>query len=378
MVSCDSLLRAAAGALRAWGEVQASPNMAPFDVDAWLGAVFGEGMGCKLQDRQQRFLKRAFEDGDWDESDVPEKDERSLTPMVTDAFLGLARDGSKALKEEFKANDSQRIKMWLHRLSFGEDESAKDVGPSKKVEEPISKQCQEDMAAQGATKLSDLAFLELTLALARSVNDVELEGWKYKGPVQLSVAGSKVKKWGIKTFDDILDEADKAGDLSLVATHIGTVVEILGQSDHPFAPAASSRILLYYQKACRTFNNQPAPTLFYLKQSRSLKVGRGIPDMFDAEIASRALQMVVAAAPQKSALDDGIVDRLGDITKALESIRSETRTATGQLSSLMSRVAKLEFKEPDSEKERQSKMGLCFICGKKGHLAIDCPEKKGP
>jgi hypothetical protein len=272
VVSCDSLLRAAAGALRAWGEVQASPNMAPFDVDAWLGAVFGEGMGCKLQDRQQRFLKRAFEDGDWDESDAPEKDERSLTPMVTDAFLGLARDGSKALKEEFKSNDAQRIKMWLHRLSFGEDESAKDVGPSKKVEEPISKQCQEDMAAQGATKLSDLAFLELTLALARSVNDVELEGWKYKGPVQLSVAGSKVKKWGIKTFDDILDEADKAGDLSLVATHIGTVVEILGQSDHPFAPAASSRILLYYQKACRTFNNQPAPTLFYLKQSRSLKV----------------------------------------------------------------------------------------------------------
>ena len=93
-------------------------------------------------------------------------------------------------------------------------------------------------------------------------------------PTFTSVAGSKVKKWGIKTFDDILDEAEKAGDLSAVATHIGTVVETLGQSEHPFAPAASSRILLYYQKACRAFNNQPAPTLFYLKQCRSLKVGR--------------------------------------------------------------------------------------------------------
>ena len=111
MVSCDLLLRAVVGALRARGQVQESPNMAPFDVDAWLGAVFGEGMGCKLQDRQQRFLKRAYVDGDWDESDVPVQDERSVTPMVTDAFVGLARDGSKALKEEFKANDSQRIKM---------------------------------------------------------------------------------------------------------------------------------------------------------------------------------------------------------------------------------------------------------------------------
>ena len=59
------------------------------------------------------------------------------------------------------------------------------------------------LAAQGATKPilydSDLAFLELTLALARSVNESELEGWKYKGPVQVSVGGSKVKKWGIKT-----------------------------------------------------------------------------------------------------------------------------------------------------------------------------------
>ena len=51
---------------------------------------------------------------------------------------------------------------------------------------------------------SDLAFLELTLALARSVNESELEGWKYKGPVQVSVGGSKVKKWGIKTFDDAI------------------------------------------------------------------------------------------------------------------------------------------------------------------------------
>ena len=40
--------------------------MAPFEIDAWLGAVFGEGMGCKLQDRHIAFLKKSFQDGDWD------------------------------------------------------------------------------------------------------------------------------------------------------------------------------------------------------------------------------------------------------------------------------------------------------------------------
>ena len=36
-----------------------------------------------------------------------------VTPMQVDAWIGLARDGSKALKEEFSANDANRIKMWL-------------------------------------------------------------------------------------------------------------------------------------------------------------------------------------------------------------------------------------------------------------------------
>ena len=47
MVPCDSLLRAAAGALRAWGEVQASPKMAPFDAETrGLGQFSEKGWGA--------------------------------------------------------------------------------------------------------------------------------------------------------------------------------------------------------------------------------------------------------------------------------------------------------------------------------------------
>ena len=150
MVPQGSLTRAVAVVRRGCGCGASEPQMAPtFDVDAWLGAVVGEGMGSKLQDWQVAFLKRAYEDGDWDPSDVPAKDERSLTPMVTEAFVGMARDASKALKADFKANDGQRIKMWLHRMSFGgEDVPSSDA--SKKKEDPPTKQCLDDMAAQGA------------------------------------------------------------------------------------------------------------------------------------------------------------------------------------------------------------------------------------
>ena len=166
--------------------------------------------------------------------------------------------------------------MWLSRFVGGGEklDGAKDGTASKKIA-PASKQCTEDMAAQGASSPGDIAFLELTLALARSVGEGELDGWQYKGPVQLAAGASKVKKWGIKTYDDVLDEANKSGDLTRVAGHISTVVEVLSQSDHPFASQAASRILNHYQKACRNFNNKPGPTLFYLRECRLLKMAWG-------------------------------------------------------------------------------------------------------
>ena len=361
---------------RAWVVCKRAPMAAIFEPAAWLGAVIGSGMGSKLQTRQFEFLKKSFEDGAWDESDVLVQDEGNLTSMMTDAWVGLARDGSKALKVEFTKNDENRIKMWLGRWSFGEngDASKDEMTSKKKSMDPPSKLCRDDMAAQGASKPEDLAFLELTLALARSVSESELEGWQYKGPVQLTLAGSKIKKWGLRTFDDILEDATKADDLAMVSAHVGTVVEVLSQSEHPFASAASARVLQYYQKACRNFNNQPTPTLFYLTQCRMLKVGRGIPELFDAEIANRAIQMAMAT-PAKAAMDHGVADKLSEIVIQMESLRHESRSTSGQLSGLMNRLTALERKEPDSEKERQSKLGLCFNCNKKGHLSADCPDK---
>ena len=60
--------------------------------------------------------------------------------------------------------------MWLSRFVGGGEklDGAKDGTASKKIA-PASKQCTEDMAAQGASSPGDIAFLELTLALARSM-----------------------------------------------------------------------------------------------------------------------------------------------------------------------------------------------------------------
>ena len=46
----------------------------PFEADVWLGVVVGEGMGSKLQPRQVSFLKKSYDEGAWDETDVPKVD----------------------------------------------------------------------------------------------------------------------------------------------------------------------------------------------------------------------------------------------------------------------------------------------------------------
>ena len=67
-----------------------------------------------------------------------------------DVWVGLARDGSKVLKVDFTMNDANRIKLWLSHISGGGEkmDGAKDGTSSKKIA-PASKQCTEDMAAQG-------------------------------------------------------------------------------------------------------------------------------------------------------------------------------------------------------------------------------------
>ena len=57
-----------------------------------------------MQSRQVSFLLQSHKDGAWEETDVP-KDGANLTPMVLDAWVGLARDGSKTLKIDFTTND---------------------------------------------------------------------------------------------------------------------------------------------------------------------------------------------------------------------------------------------------------------------------------
>ena len=363
--------------------------MSGFDVAAWLGAEYGEGMGHKLQASQVEFLTKAYSDGAWDESDVPAKDGMSLTPMQLEAWIGLARDGAKDLKKEFHSNDANRIKMWLTRLSYGGDDVSSMLkdGASKQKDAPLSKQCVEDMAAQGAKKLEDIAFLELSFALARSLGQGETAGWQYKGPVQLATGATKAKKWGIKTFDDVLEEAEKANDLSRVSAHVSTAVEVLTQSEHEFAGLAASRVLSFYQKACRSFDNKPKPTIFYLREYRLLKQGRGFPDLFDAEIANRAQQLNFLDHPARSnTLDDAMVDKIGELTQALDRLRAETRSTAGQVSNFASRLATVErsggssarqfpVAKSDSQRESFKKQGKCFHCGEKGHMTEDCPEK---
>ena len=108
--------------------------------------------------------------------------------MEMDAWVGLARDGSKALKVNFTTNDANRIKMWLSRLVGGGEklDGAKDGTASKKIA-PASKQCTEDMAAQGASSPGAAALLAISF-VRRSIPDGSNYVIEYRGLVYVLCA----------------------------------------------------------------------------------------------------------------------------------------------------------------------------------------------
>ena len=94
--------------------------MSSFDAKAWLGADLG---AASLPPKVQSWLQKAFDEGAWDENDIPAKD-AVPSKAVLEMWHAILEDGAKMLSETVLKSHHSRMEMFLQpALAFaGEKE----------------------------------------------------------------------------------------------------------------------------------------------------------------------------------------------------------------------------------------------------------------
>jgi hypothetical protein len=326
----------------------------------------------------------------WNKDDVPEEGyvfKASDFPFW-DAVL---EDCAKVAKreQEITKTHTQRLRRWLVE-KFAKDENEGEDDGSK--EEPLSTRCKSDLEEQGATKTQDLGYGEVSLFMGRSATLGEVKDWAYGGPPQRSVGGKDVIKQKIDNFDAILLRGIANNDASGIDAWITRTTSLVTASEHPFSANMASRTLQWWLRAKSTLKD-PRALLYYVSEYRLERVGRLFPQLFDAEIAQRAMNMATsgehksetAFSPAKGNGGMQTADTKSEAKEAAEKageamqeVLSQVSKLVGQMGNLNSKVQAVSDRMGTIEaRAKTTPPGTrrCHKCGSTEHVVADCPDK---
>ena len=330
-----------------------------FDAEVYVAGGW-RSPALALGDPMKAWVLQAFSEGVWDESDVPSKDV-VLSKKDAEMWHDILEDGAKALKAAPGKTHHRKLLRWLDPIGdvMDDDVSAEYVP---------SKQCRDDMLAQGASTHLDLIFSEVSLVCGRPCSRAELEGGVYAGPASLTVGGKMMIKSKEKTFDVILEEACKQGDSGLVDSWITRLASLCTSSDFGFATGFASNLLKFWMKAKQSLKND-ALVLACMREHRGDKVGRGFPLPYDPELADRARTRVQGAVPASGGAQE---QQNAEILRAVSEATARLSSIARDVASLGSKVSALERSGPRSSAPPVFEEG-CLACGSGDHVFKDCP-----
>ena len=325
----------------------------------------------------------------WSEDDVPGEG-YIMKPSDFSFWDAVLEDSAKEAKREkdITKTQGQRLRLWLTaKFSKDKDEGEEDEG--KDV--PLSARCQSDLDAQGATKVQDLGYGEVSLFMGRSATLGEVKDWAYGGPPQRAVGGRDVVKQKVENFDAILLRGIASNDASGVDAWITRTTSLVTASEHPYSAAMASRTLQWWLRAKSTLKD-PRALLYYVSEYRLERVGRLFPELFDAEIAQRAMNMANSgeykpenpgALPKASggALGGdtkneakGATDKSGEM---MQEVLTQVAKLASQMGNLNSKVQAVSDRMGTIEARKGGAAGTrrCHKCGSTEHVVADCPER---
>lgn len=116
-----------------------------------------------------------------------------------------------------------------------------------------------DLDAQGATHLSQLVRLSVSMQLAHKAQPAEYEGAVYGSSLDMAAAIKRASKTRSPLLNDLLREGEITGEITMVERHIDkTVNRLMSDSADLFFMAAGSRLTQVWSKAKSTLNTAQA------------------------------------------------------------------------------------------------------------------------
>ena len=398
-----------------------TPSVSETVFAEWLGVDAGDdGAAVVLTEHSVIAFKLGFKAGIVDVVDVYKDDtvlDESEMQAAVDLWKTYYRDSIVAAKATARASDELKLTRWLRARFCDRTVAASKEKPSKEV----PTQALEDMAAQGATALWQLGYVELALALCRPPAAAETEGYSYKAPWETCMEGGRrAMKFKVQNLDDLIKAAMLDGQLAAIDLHFSTLCTALQEeSDDPFAQKLAGLILGFWQET-RTGLSSDDMVIWYLKEYRRTKRGRGLCCKVDEKLMRRAMGAKLSGTLNVGGADGGAgamqLSKMGSVaasstggsdtasmvSSSLGSSVSAHQQAgrfEGQMSEVLSAVSRIASDvgglSASVGSVKASMDGLasrlsavesrcwpadeggpsCSKCGSKTHLRRDCPQR---
>ena len=277
---------------------------------------------------------------------------------------------------------------------------------SKAAAAAMSAECQADMASQGMPDLNTLLFVELSKELGRPVGASETEGGAYRSPPTIMKGATAAKKaapaGSFRTYTSVIQSAKESGDLRELEEWIMRLAMKLQSHSHPYAATYAMRSQARWQNA-RMKLRHPLAIIKYYAEAHVEEMGRGEPfgaDL-DAALSISALSegmMAMATRPQTlgsftgtsptgamsgaSGSSVGGSSIGGSASQASSAASSQLSAMSSQLGEVIAGLKSLSDENASLRKRFEkletdhNNIGKCHTCGRKGHKASDCPDKK--
>ena len=247
--------------------------------------------------------------------------------------------------------------------------------------------------------LNTLLFVELSKELGRPVGASETEGGAYRSPPTIMKGATAAKKaapaGSFRTYTSVIQSAKESGDLRELEEWIMRLAMKLQSHSHPYAATYAMRSQARWQNA-RMKLRHPLAIIKYYAEAHVEEMGRGEPfgAELDAAMSISALSegmMAMATLPLGSLASSSNSGALstasgstlgGSASQASSAASSQLRAMSSQLGEVISGLKALSDENATLRKRFEkleadhNNIGKCHTCGKKGHKASDCPEKK--